>query len=143
MAWQGRPRPTCAPFANPENAKALAHAAWSEGTAALTHWWVERFKRPPNDPLFLTQTETYWAQWFYQDLLRERERLEGDYQANCGIADSREGAVEQRHTRRHIVKRYNQLGAILGLPSEDPEADIDREEAAARKAAAPPRGSRG
>ncbi len=122
MAWLGRPRPTCRRFASRSNVLAQAQAAWGSDLAALTHWWCRRFSRPPNDPLFVCETAAYWSQFFYEECLREREAIERDYQANASvITGTREEAEGRADDRKRLVRRYNQLGEVLGLPAEDPE----------------------
>ena len=55
----------------------------------IRKWWVDKYKRPASDPLFLSRSWPEWQVEMFEDMLTQRETLV-DRVAN-GEVDSKEG----------------------------------------------------
>lgn len=122
MGWPRRPRPIYRPFASVEAIQARALVAWSTNDTTLKHWWCGRFNRPPNDPLFLSETSAYWSQFFYEDICKERDHLEARHKELVAqITGTKDEVAARREETKQIESRYHELGKVLGLIEEQPE----------------------
>jgi len=41
----------------------------------IRHWWVDKYKRPTNDRLFMTRSWVEWQLEMFEDMHAERDRL--------------------------------------------------------------------
>jgi hypothetical protein len=55
--------------------KAAQRAVKSE-RFSLARWWSNKYKRPPNDPLFLGKSEAFWLQEMFEDIYERKAELE-------------------------------------------------------------------
>lgn len=78
---------------------------------------MERFSRPPNDPLFLSRSAADWMQFFYEEKCRERTQIESRWEAlNAQITGSKEDHEARGAERKSLIRRYNDLARMLDLP---------------------------
>lgn len=57
----------------------------------IRKWWVDKYKRPANDPLFLNRSWPEWQVEMFEDMLAQREVILE--RVGAGEVDAKEGAA--------------------------------------------------
>jgi hypothetical protein len=77
----------------------------------IRKWWVEKYKRPTNDRLFMTRS---WAEWqieMFEDMYSERERIADRF---------RDGDIDSKVAMPALAALNNVLDDSVSI---DPLAD--------------------
>lgn len=86
----------------------------------LQRWWSRRYGRPPNDPLYAAETQTFWLTEFYRDCLDEAYQLKDQIeQMPSGGSGSKTSAA----LRGRLMARFRALQTILKGESASPVED--------------------
>jgi len=76
------------------------------GTASLRRWWANKYKLPPNHPLFLNQNVTDLNQEMLEDLMLQKLDIEKELE---------DGEPSERRTRNDILmEQLSNLNRALG-----------------------------
>lgn len=111
-------------FTDAKRLKKAAQQSLSDGNSRIRRWWSQKYKRPPNDPLFNKRSASEHLQEMLEDLMVQRESLKEDLKQGVGVSDT-----------SAIMKAITEIDKILGDETEveDPlvaewEAALERGE---------------
>jgi hypothetical protein len=75
----------------------------------IKRWWVNKYKLPPNHPLFLERSLSEWTLEMYEDLFAQRSEVESELEEGDGETEE-------------LLQRLNAINRALGdeeLPQDD------------------------
>lgn len=109
-------------FGGMERLKARARENLANGNERIRRWWCDKYKRPPNHPLFLERSYAEWSIEMIEDLLERQAEI---------IQQMRDGVIKTRIGDEMLARISDALGeeAI----SEDPLFDQWERDIAAGK----------
>jgi hypothetical protein len=81
--------------------------------ARLKRWWSRKYNRPPNDPMFVSQTEPELRLEMFEDLLVQREE----------ILDKLEEAGDLRE-RADLHERLQEINKVFDYKTDMGEDDL-------------------
>lgn len=65
-------------FSDGERIKQAAMQNWKSGMTTIKRWWVDKYRLPPNHPLFTECSISEWTQEMHEDLLARKAEIEAD-----------------------------------------------------------------
>lgn len=83
----------------------------------VSRWWSQKYRRPPNDPLFESRPLLAWVREMYEDAYEKA----GDLEALLDDPDTRQ--EERRAISQKLRKLYKALGERDTTWGEDPLID--------------------
>ena len=86
------------------------------GIAGLRRWWSQKYKLPPNHPLFLEQSVAELNQEMVEDLLIRKREVEAEL----------ENEDTRMSERQELSRQLRALNEALGEPPETGDELIDQ-----------------
>jgi hypothetical protein len=96
-------------FSDGNRLKEVARSNWESGMTGIKRWWVNKYKLPPNHPLFLERSLSEWTLEMYEDLFAQRSEVESELEEGDGETEE-------------LLQRLNAINRALGdeeLPQDD------------------------
>lgn len=100
-------------FADMDRLKATARENLRSGNERVRRWWCDKYKRPPNHPLFVGRSYADWTVEMVEDLLERRDEIE--QQIKDGLLPASKGDL--------ILQR---IAEALGEETEGGDALFDQ-----------------
>ena len=110
-------------FASMDRLRAQAKRNLETNDYRIRKWWVDKYKRPSSDPLFLNRSWPEWQVEMFEDMLIQRENILE--QISNGDVDSKEGKA--------VLDSLNKIWGDDAEAAMDPLIDKWERELAAGK----------
>ena len=109
----------------------------------LAFWFSRTYGLPPNHPLFVQETMTYWRQQFYMDCLRRREVMWNEVQQLKAANLTGKAQSERQAQVADKMGGIDEINGLLGEAPAQAPAPVGKMPEFLRQAAAERRGLSG
>jgi hypothetical protein len=89
-----------------ETLKAAAQRNIATNEGVIRRWWIDKYKRPSNDPLYQARSIPEWQTEFYEDLYARRDGLKAALESG----DTDQGKTLQALNKLESILNQDEKG---------------------------------